>query len=488
MSDNKNFWDSFFQDDSEFGDLSFTEVKETKGAPAEPQIESSSKMESAPEPEVKPVSKPEPKREAKPAPKPVQKPSPTQRDDSLDTGPKDFKVDFDFDGMYRDVPAAKPFVPRREKRSGCVGGLLYGIFIICVSLIAAVFLWMCAVDVLALGKEDNKVILAVPEDMFYEGTVEVTDDEGNVIGEEPAQLADLDKVTDLMYDSGLINYKWLFKLFCKFSDAETKIGPGTYTLNTKYDYRALVSGTTPGSAELVEVLVTIPEGYTLKQIFTLLEEEEVCTAEELWETAKTYDFESDYDFLDGIPAKGDPYRLEGYMFPDTYYFYVGDEPVRVIEKFLDNFEVKFGDIYVERAAELGYTIHDIVIIASMIERESSSYEGERDMIASVIYNRINDSYSFPRLQIDATILYGMARNGDEDLDLDIEYDSPYNSYLYEGLPPGPISNPGEAAIRGALYPEDSYYYYYALHKDGYHEFFTNGSDFDNFVYSEDYGG
>lgn len=487
MSDNKNFWDSFFQDDPDFPEFNLPADNETKAAPTEPKATPSSKPESAPKPEAKPAPKPEVKREPRPAPKSEPKCEPQPRRDSLDTGPEDFKVDFDFDGMYRDVPAAKPFVPRREKRSGCVGGLLYGIFIICVSLIAAVFLWMSAVDVLALGKEDNKVILTVSEDLFYEGTVEVTDDEGNVIGEEPAQLADLDKVTDLMYDSGLINYKWLFKLFCKFSDAETKIGPGTYTLNTKYDYRALVSGTTPGSAELVEVLVTIPEGYTLKQIFTLLEEEDVCSASDLWETAENHDFEGEYEFLSGIPAKGDPYRLEGYLFPDTYYFYVGDEPVRVIEKFLDNFEVKFGDIYVERANELGYTIHDIVIIASMIERESSNYPGERDMIASVIYNRIN-SYDFSRLQIDATILYGMSRNGDEDLPLSIDYESPYNSYTNEGLPPGPISNPGEAAIRGALYPEDSYYYYYALHKDGYHEFFTNGSDFTDFVYSEAFGG
>ena len=123
----------------------------------------------------------------------------------------------------------------------------------------------------------------------------------------------------------------------------------------------------------------------------------------------------------------------------------------------------------------------------MIERESSSYEGERDVIASVIFNRINSS-DFPYLQIDATIIYGMARNDDEDKDLTTSYDSPYNSYTNKGLPPGPISNPGEAAIRGALYPEDSNYYYYALHKDGYHEFFRYYDSFLSFINSEDFGG
>jgi len=453
MSDNKNAWDSYFNGSSDAPD--YTSDDATR------QIPNNSEH--------------------------LQDSFDSSVYDTSDTGPENFKINFDFDGVYRDVPTAKPLVRRREKRSGCVGGILYGIFIICVSLIAAVLMWMAAVDVLALGKEDEEIILTVPEDIFYAGTVEVEDEEGNVIGEEEAQLADLDKVAELMYDSGLIKYKGLFKIFCKFCDAESKVGPGTYTLNTKYDYHALVKGTTPGSAQLVEVELTIPEGYTIKQIFALLTEEGVCTAEELWDTAANYNFEAEYDFLTGIPAKGDKYRLEGYMFPDTYRFYIGDEPVRVIEKFLDNFEFKFGDIYIERAAEVGYSIHDIIIIASMIERESSSYEGERDMIASVIFNRI-DSSSFPYLQIDATILYGMARNDDEDLDLTTEYDSPYNSYTNEGLPPGPISNPGEAAIRGALYPEDSNYYYYALHKDGYHEFFRYYDSFLSFINSEDYGG
>ena len=453
MSDNKKFWDSYFKYDSAANES-------TQDSASVPNAQNAANNTSA---------------------------DTVSSQNAEDTGPENFNVDFDFDGVYRDVPAETPFAPRREKRSGCVGGILYGIFIICVSLIAAAFLWMSAVDVLALGKDDQTVILTVPDDIFHDETQDVTDDDGNVIGEEVVQIADLDEVADLMYDSGLINYKWLFKFFCKFCDAESKIGPGTYTLNTKYDYRALISGTTPGSGELVEISITIPEGYTVKQIFTLLDDEGVCTIDELWDTAANYDFDSEYEFLSGIPAKGDQYRLEGYLFPDTYYFYVGDDSVRVIGKFLDNFNVKFGDVYLERAAELNYSIHDIITIASMIERESSSYEGERDMISSVIYNRINSS-NFPYLQIDATILYGMARNGDEDLSLSTSYDSPYNTYQNMGLPPGPISNPGEASIRGALYPEDSNYYYYALHKDGYHEFFSGYSAFESFVYSEDYGG
>lgn len=470
MADNKDFWKDYFSDDSyETGD---TGEDDTKIIPT--------------------VNEDAPMKGAEPVPDVRNDPAPANDRPLKKSGKTDdFEVDFDFDGEYRDVPEERPFAPRREKRTGCIGGLLYGVFIICVSLIAASFLWMAAVDVLALGKPDSEVVVTIPDAAFYDGKKDVTDDDGKVIGEEDVRLADLDDIAEIMYDNGLIKYKGLFKLFCRFCHADEKVGPGTFTLNTKYDYRALVSGTTPGSAQLVEVSVMIPEGYTLKQIFAHLEEEEICSAEELWDAAANYAFEDKYEFLAGIPETGDKYRLEGFLFPDTYYFYMDDDPVRVIKKFLDNFELKFGEKYIERAAEMGYSIRDIVIIASMIEREASSYEGERDLIASVIYNRINSS-NFSRLQIDATILYGMARNGDEDKSLSTEYDSPYNTYQHEGLPPGPISNPGEASIRGALYPESTNYYYYALHKgDGtstWHEFFTNYDSFLNFINSDNYGG
>ncbi|MBR6950346.1 MAG: endolytic transglycosylase MltG [Oscillospiraceae bacterium] len=411
-------------------------------------------------------------------------------DDPDDTGPSDFHVDFDFEGKYRNAADPMPLSIRREKKTGLVGGLLYGIFVICLGLIFGCLLWLGAQDVLALGHKDSEVTVAIPASAFSERIEEITDEDGNITA-ETRTVCDLDTLADIMFDNGLIKYKQLFKLYCRFSHADRKVGAGSYTLNTKYDYRAIIYGSMPGSATRVEVSVTIPEGYTLKRIFALLEEKEVCTAESLWETAATYDFDSSYDFLTGIPALGDQYRLEGYLFPDTYFFYTADDPVRVIEKFLDNFENKYSDTYRERAAERGYSLRDVVTIASMIEREASSHEGERDQIASVIYNRISSS-NFPYLQVDATILYGMARNGDEDLKLDTAYESPYNTYLHEGLPPGPICNPGEASLRAALYPESTNYYYYALNKgDGtttWHEFFTNYDSFLAFVNSDEYGG
>jgi UPF0755 protein len=317
-------------------------------------------------------------------------------------------------------------------------------------------MWLAATDVLGLGKEDSVVQVTIPE--------------GYKIGD----------VADILHENGLIRYEFLFKIYADFSDAQDKIKDGTYALNTNYDYRALVNGMTSKGGNRVEINVTIPEGFTLAQIFKLFDTNEVCTEDELWDAAANYAFE--YDFLDSATL-GDKHRLEGFLFPDTYTFYVGDSPTRAISKMLDNFEAKFTEEFVNRTGELGYSIQQIITIASMIEKEAGS-DAERDTISSVIYNRLNSSY-FPHLQIDATIHYVIAETGE---DFSVDVDSPYNTYQAEGLPPGPIANPGIASIRAALYPKETSYYYYALNKQGTHEFFKDGDSHSAFVNSDEYGG
>ncbi len=380
----------------------------------------------------------------------------------MDTGPDDFDVDFDFDGEYKDIREKRAVRLRKDKRTGCIGGLLYAAFIISISLLLAALAWMAAVDVLGLGKENSEREVTIPDTVMT------------------GEIADVEEIADILHDQGLVKYKFLFKLFANFSTAEEKIKPGTYKINTNFDYRALVQGLTPGIGEMVEVDITIPEGYTLYKIFNLLAESGVCELDELWDAAANYDF--DYDFLDSSTL-GETKRLEGYLFPDTYKFYLNDTPSRVINKMLANFDNKFKDEYVERAEELGYSVRDIVIIASMIEREAA-YDAERDLIASVIYNRLESS-NFTNLQIDATIYYAIEGTDDE---FTITYDSPYNTYICEDLPIGPISSPGMASIRAALYPQESDYYYYALSTEGGHRFFTYKDDFDEFVASSEYGG
>ena len=207
------------------------------------------------------------------------------------------------------------------------------------------------------------------------------------------------------------------------------------------------------------------EYLTTEQIITRLVENGVNTYEELADVCANNDFE--YSFLSELPY-GAENRLEGYLFPDTYTFYVGENAISAISKLISNFSSKFTSAYRDRAEELGYTMHEILTIASLIEKEAASTD-EMSTISSVIHNRLESS-NFPYLQIDATIQYILDERKAQLTYEDLAIDDPYNTYLYEGLPPGPICCPGEAAIKAALYPKNTDYYYYALTEEGVHEF------------------
>jgi len=405
---------------------------------------------------------------------------PYDDDDDSDKGPENFKINFDFEREYESGREHKPIKRNRERRTGCLGGVLYFVFVLAVSLALAAFMWISASDVLALGKENRTVEVTLTEDMFHEEEVEEKNEDGEVIGTKKVQATDVDNLADILYDHGLIKYKWLFKFYGKFSHAGQKVSAGTYELRTNYDYRALVSGMTKTGGTKASTNITIPEGFTMAQIFELLEKNGVCTVEDLSDAATNYAF--DYDFLDASTL-GNTQRLEGFLFPDTYTFYIGDEPVRVIKKMLSNFENKWTSDYAERASNMGYSVNDIINIASMIEREAAG-DSERSTIASVIYNRLNNS-KFLYLNIDATIYYAMSLTGEE---FSTEIESPYNTYYVQGLPAGPIANPGIASIRAALYPEKTDYYYYALSISGTHEFFKTAEAHSKFINSDAYGG
>lgn len=377
---------------------------------------------------------------------------------------RDFKVDFNFEDEYESpeerAARERAIKPRREKRSGCLGGVLYVLFVLCAALALAIIVWIAAVDVLGLGEPSSIVEVEIPREF------------------------DAGDITDVFYDAGLIKHKALFNFYAGFSHVQDKIDEGTikggkYQLNTNYDYRALVHGITTSGSARVETTVTIPEGYTVRQIFELLAANSVCFEEDLWNAAANGEYE--FEYLDESTL-GDRTRLEGFLFPDTYKFYVNDRPERVISKMLENFKDKLTDEYVERAAELGYSVRDVLTMASMIEREAANDE-ERPTIASVIYNRLNSNVTNGYLQIDATIYYAIDGT-DQEFSTDI--DSPYNTYKYPGLIPGPIANPGEASIKAVLYPESTNYYYYALGTDGVHHFFNSYDSFLSFVNSNDF--
>ena len=369
--------------------------------------------------------------------------------------------------------------PRREsrrrprRRLGVWGALLYVVLVIGVSALLAGLGWIWASDVLALNKAEVTATITLPDDIFTDA--QTTNEEGETV---TVSRADVGYVADQLEQNGIIEYKWLFQLFCGFTGGKEKMTAGTYTLSTTMDYSAIIRNLSAKSSARTEVTVVIPEGSTLTQIFEILEENGVATVEELTDTAANYDFK--FSFLKDVLPLGEATRLEGYLFPDTYIFYQNMDPVQALNKMILRFDEVFTDEMREEAAANGQTVHDIVTIASMIEKETTG--NDQTDIAEVIYNRLYDptSETAGYLNIDATIQYILPERKERLTAEDLAIDSPYNTYLYTGLPAGPIASPGQASLRAAMNPSGNGYYFYALGDDGEHHFFRTYQEQENF--------
>lgn len=369
---------------------------------------------------------------------------------------------------------------KSENKSGLAGGALYFLFVISVSIILACLAWAAATDVLGFKSSDTVAQITLDKDRFTYKEVKVTDDDGN-IKTKKVHYADMSYVADQLKDNGIIKYKWLFKLFGSVYNADEKIDPGTYELKAIYDYKALVKKMTSGSAAMVTKKITFPEGYTMRQIFKKLNDEGVCDYDELMDAAANSTF--NYSFLEGT-EKGDANRLEGFLFPDTYEFYEGMPAATAINKLLEVFHYKMTAEMLEWQKESGYTMREIVTIASMIEKEAAN-DTEQYTIASVIYNRLKKDWP---LQIDSTTLYEYPDHEGAPTAEMLAKDSPYNTRISKGLPPSPICSPGITSIRAALQPSSTNYMYYALNTaTGQHEFFKTADAFNAFVATQNYG-
>ncbi len=375
---------------------------------------------------------------------------------------------------------------KKRRRSGgraAASALLYVVAVIGVSVALAAVAWLCAGDVLALNKAPATATVTLSSDLFTEKevTVKEKDDDGKEVEtKKTVSEVDVAKVAGLLKESGLIEYEPVFRLFAAFTGAKTKMAPGTYTLTTDMDYRAIISSMSAGSTSRSVVSVTIPEGYSVDQIFQLLEDKGVSTVAELQKTAANHDYK--FSFLEDVPL-GDYHRLAGYLFPDTYQFYIGEDPLYALNKMMVNFSNMVPQEMRDTITESGRTLHEVLTVASLIEKETDGTD--KALIASVIYNRLNhpEASTNGYLQIDATLAY--LNGGKTPTEADKSIDSPYNTYLYPGLPPGPIANPGSEAIWAAIHPKDSDYYYYALGEDGFHHYSRTYNEHQAFLDSLD---
>ncbi len=353
-------------------------------------------------------------------------------------------MDYDkYDNQENQEVRRKRRRSRRQKNSGCAGTMVYVIAVVGASLVISLAAIFTANDVFAFVK-DNAM------QQFYVS--------------ENTKLADLAKDLD---KQGIINYGTVFKAYLAIKgNSDDDVLAGEYQLNPSMDYGQIIDKLTNSSSSDT-LQVTIPEGYSVAQVRQLLLDNHVCTADALDKVLNQYPFK--HDFLQDEKPVEEGW-LEGYLFPDTYEIYKGNgSVVDTINKMLNNFATRYDSDITDGANELGRSMHDIVTIASLVEREAQR-DDERARIAGVIYNRLNNSSEFPYLQVDASVLYGLGRTSGKLTDDDLKSDSPYNLYTNEGLPPGPICNPGYASLYAASHPESHDYYYYVAMPDGSHLF------------------
>jgi UPF0755 protein len=294
-------------------------------------------------------------------------------------------------------------------------------------------------------------------DDAVEGPIKVTVEQGDT----------LSSVADKLETAGVIESATLFKMEARFGGQSTEIKPGEYTFEAGSDGEEILGKLTAGKA-VPTFAVTIPEGLTLQQTAeTVGAAETGVTAEEFAEAAKKTDYE--YAFMEDDAVMS----TEGYLFPKQYEFEEGTSAEGMVDRLLEQYLIETRDLDFEGAQDrLNLTEHELVTVASLIERESANSE-ERPIIASVIYNRIRQGMP---LQIDATIQYALGEPKEELSLRDLKVDSPYNTYENPGLPPGPIASPSRESIQAALEPAETDYLYYVLDVEGNEHFFTDNYD------------
>lgn len=339
----------------------------------------------------------------------------------------------------------------KRKAFNSVLALFMAIVLVFTTALSAIAI-TCINDVLALSRSEEIVKVTVP------------------------QNATTDSIIDILSDEGLVKQKLFCKVyyelitFLKNLNKDPKPGEPEYLSGVYYVQKNLgLEGYLNEFKEVQKTADTItlvfPEGWTIYQIFDKIAEFGVCSKDQLIASLEGTDFEN--DFIADIPQNANrTFALEGYLYPDTYEFYEKSDPNSIIRKFLEASESKWTEEYEARRIELGLTRDEVIIIASIIQREAASKK-QMGLVSSVIHNRLDNSVSWPLLGCDSTTNYissYVAPNVASSKTA--AFENAYDTYSQQGLPPGPICNPGDDAINAALYPDDTDYFYFRHDKYG----------------------
>ncbi len=319
------------------------------------------------------------------------------------------------------------------RRTSVFAKIMLAVIIIGISVFLALLIIFSGQEIFGINKPDQTILVDIP------------------------QNSGVQQIAEVLEQRGVIKSAYLFRVYYKVARLNGNFQYGTYSLNTKMSYDAIVNELSKYSSSREEVTVMFPEGCTLYEMSLLLEENQVCKSEDFLAALQNNDF--GFDFEKEVSSGGKKYhRFEGYAFPDTYNFYVNDNPVNVAKKLLSNFNRKLRDEYRQRMKELGLTLEQGITLASIVQGESGDPD-QMKMVASVYLNRINNAGTYPRLQADPTRKYAASLRNQMDI-IDESIALAYDTYESDGLPPGPINNPGLAAIDAALNPTQTDYFYF----------------------------
>ena len=272
----------------------------------------------------------------------------------------------------------------------------------------------------------------------------------------------LNAISKQLFEKKIISNEQMFRWAVQIMGKEKEIPIGTFRLVDTQSNYDIIKQLVYGSPELKKVRLL--EGWSVKQIAEHLNDVMGFEIDEILDIARDHRFLRKHD----IKAS----TIEGYLFPNTYLFFDGDSPTSVLDNVVSEYKNFWKDAFRDRARELNMTEHEVVTLASIIEGEAV-YDNERPIISGVYHNRLNRGM---RLQADPTIQYIIEDGPRRLLNRDLKIDSPYNTYKYEGLPPGPINSPGAESLKAALYPAENEYLFFVARGDGYHTFTTNKKD------------
>ncbi len=362
--------------------------------------------------------------------------------------------DLIYDESEKEVQVSK--INRTPTINTFISGVLKSVIYLTSVLIISVFLAIGAIvignDVFALVKEDFVVEVTIPDNVT------------------------LDETAHILYENKIIKYPGVFKVFAKLKhvDPEKFVG-GTYKLSPSMNYELLYSAFVPIKERKI-VRLTIPEGSTVNDIISIFTEAGIGTRDGFIDAINNFDYSEYFPFLKDVYAVCTPdrkYKLEGYLYPDTYDFYSDSKESQIIYKLLENFDAKFSGEMVNDAKEAGWTMDQIVTIASLVQKEAYHFE-DYDLIASVFFNRLAKPGTYPKLESDATTVYAIelatGKRPEKLGDAELAFNSPYNTRVYNGLPPGAICSPGYDALMCAIYPAKTNYYFFVANAEKYNIF------------------